>query len=126
MKDRASIARIEAAVSFAALLVRVVVYMLVVSFASRFPSGQAILTGVLLGDVAATLVKTFVQQRESVAQCTAELTLIGLVYLFSHGQTGWPQDSARQGILALAALGVVATRTGFASTHLGTRDDGFA
>ncbi len=125
MKDQASIARIEATVSFVSLLARALAYALVAGFASRFPSGQAILTGVLVGDLVGGVVRTFVQQREHVTQFAAEVALLTAVLLFTHGDLGWPADSARQGILCLAALGVAAGRAGV-TTRLGADGGGFA
>ncbi|MCK5942601.1 MAG: hypothetical protein KAI24_11560 [Planctomycetes bacterium] len=127
MTDRATIARIDAAITLTGVLIRAGAYALVGSVASRYACGQAILTGLFLGDVAASLLRVVLPPRELLAQSLAELGLLAVVYLWARADLVWPADTPTRAILGLAALGVFAGRVGgTAMTRFGPSEDGFA
>jgi len=127
MPDQATMQRIDTAISFAGLLIRVGAYAVVGGFANHYSCGQAILTGVFLGDLAASLLRVCVQPKENVAQFAAELLLLGLVYLWARGDLVWPADAPTRAIIGLAAFGVFAGRAGGTTlTRFGPSEDGFA
>lgn len=127
MPDQATIQKLDTAISFAGLLIRVGAYAVVGGFAGHYACGQAILTGVFLGDLAASCLRVFVQPKENAAQFVAELALLGIVYLWARGDLVWPPDSATRAIIGLAALGVFAGRAGGTTlTRFGPSEDGFA
>ncbi|MFN3242757.1 MAG: hypothetical protein ACE37K_14740 [Planctomycetota bacterium] len=127
MPDQATIQRIDAAISFAGLLIRVGAYAVVGGFASHYACGQAILTGLFLGDLAASVLRVFVQPREHLAQFFAELLVLAVVFLWARGDLVWPADTPTRAIIGLAAFGVFAGRAGGTTlTRFGPSEDGFA
>lgn len=127
MPDPTTAHRIDAAISFVGLLVRVGAYAAVAGFASHYACGQAILTGLFLGDVAASVVRLLAQPRGHLAPFLAEAALLAAVYLWARAELVWPADPATRAIIGLAALGVFAGRAGGAArTRFGPSEDGFA
>lgn len=126
MDAQPSFRRIDAAIHFAGLAVRVVAYAVVAGFAAHYECGQAILTGIFVGDLAASAVAAVWRPNGHLAQALAELALLGLVYLWARAHLTWPDDAATRAIIGLSAFGVFAGRAGGGvMTRLGT-DDSFA
>ena len=108
------------------LVVRGVAYAVVGGMASSYSCGQAILTGLLLGDLSASVLRVCWQARDNLAQPAAELALLGLIYLWVRSDLVWPDDQATKAIIGLAALGVFAARAGGgALTRFGPSENGF-
>lgn len=112
MPDQATIERVDTAIHVAGLLVRGAAYAIVGSMASSYSCGQAILTGLLLGDLSASVLRVCWQAHDNLAQPAAELALLGLIYLWARSELVWPDDQATRAIIGLAALGVFAARAG--------------
>lgn len=118
---------VDTAIHFGALLLRAVAYAFVYAIADLYDCGQAILTGVWLGDVVGHLVGLCWQWRDGIAQVLAELALLGLVFLFVRSQLVWPEELPLRAILGLAAFGVFSARVGGTLfTQLGPSERGFA
>lgn len=127
MEEQAAFERVDTAVQVTALLLRAGAYALVGGLADQYDCGHAILTGVLTGDLAASVAGLVWQRRGHAAQTVAELVLLGIVYLAVRGDLAWPAEPALRAILGLAAFGVFVTRTGGAMlTDLGPSKSGFA
>lgn len=127
MEEHVAFARIDTALQVTALLLRAGAYALVGGLADHYDCGHAILTGVLTGDLAASLAALVWQRRDHAVQTIAELTMLGVIYLFVRGDLVWPVEPAMRAILGLAAFGVFVSRTGGAMlTDLGPRERGFA
>ena len=97
---------------FGSLLVRAAVYGFVGSFASRYDCGAAMLTGTLLGDLAATVLRGFWFARTDLVQCLAEFAVFILAFFWLRAQLVLPDDQAQRAILGLAAFGIFAGRVG--------------
>lgn len=103
--------RVDAAVGVVGLLLRAAAYAAVGSVATHYDCGRAILTGVLVGDLAGS-VAGLVQRGHSALQALAELALLGIVLLWVRDDLVWPADQALRAIAGLAGLGVFAGRLG--------------
>lgn len=123
MSDPAELRRVDAALHYVSLLTRCVAYLLLGGFADHYACGQAILTGMFFGDVAATIARHAVPPRDGLRDMLADLALLGLVYLWTHSTLAWPPHPANRAIVTLAAIGVFATRTSHGLlTRFGTDD----
>ncbi len=117
----------DRAIHLGALFARAAVYAFVYAIADVYDCGRAILTGVWLGDVVGHLFGLCWQWRENLVQVLAELTLLGVVYLFVRSQLAWPEELQLRAILGLAAFGVFSARVGGSLfTQLGPSERGFA
>lgn len=103
--------RVDHAVGVVALLLRACAYALVANFAGHYDCGHAVLTGLLVGDLAASLT-LLVMHRECLAQAASEVVLMLLVFLWVRHDLVWPEPPALRAIVGLAALGVFAPRVG--------------
>jgi len=125
--DQQTIERVDAAIEFTGLLVRAGAYALVGGVASHYACGQVILTGLFVGDVAATVLGVFLAGRALLLQRVSELLLLGLVFLFVRGDLVWPEQQAMKALAGLAAFGVFAGRAGGGVlTRLGPSENGWA
>ncbi len=124
--DERTVERVDTAIHLTALLVRAGVYGCVGAFAGRYDCGHAVLTGLLAGDLAASLVGLALHPRQF-AQLLAELALLGLICLWVRADLVWPTLPAHRAIAGLAAFGVFASRAGGSVlTRLGPSENGFA
>ena len=103
---------IDTAIQVTALLVRAGAYAVVGGLASQYDCGQAMLTGLLVGDLSASAALWLMQGHELWQQSLAELALLAIIYLCVRHQLVWPDDPAQRAIVGLAALGVFAPRAG--------------
>lgn len=103
---------VDTAFVWAGLGVRAAVYGVLVAFAERASCGDAALTGLWLGDVAARLVAIVWQRLERLPVHGADLALLGLVWLCVRSRLVWPDDPSLRAIVGLAAFGVFAGTTG--------------
>lgn len=118
---------IDAAIDVASLLLRAGIYAVAALVAGHYDCGRALLTGLVVGDLAATALALAWQWRDAVMQSFAELALLALVFLFVRAQLEWPHEAPDRAILGLCALGVFAARAGrTVLTHLGPSENGFA
>ena len=123
--EHVTLARIDAAIEFTSLLVRALAYAGMATLASHYDCGCAILTGLFVGDVAATIVGLFTGPRHRLMQACAELGLLLIVWFLANGDMTWPADPATRAIIGLAAFGVFAGRAGGGlMTRIGA-DDGW-
>ena len=119
--------RVDAAIHFTGLVVRAAIYAFCYAIADVYDCGRAVLTGLLVGDVAGNLLALLWEWRDGLLQAAAELALLGLVFLFVRSQLVWPDDLALRAILGLAAFGVFAAKIGGTLlTQLGPSQRGFA
>ncbi len=118
---------IEHAIALTGLAVRAVVYAGVATFASGYDCGRALLTGLIAGDLAATLLATAWPGARDRRQLAIELALLGLLFLWVRPGLVWPDDLSFRAIVGLAAFGMFVSRAGgTVLTHLGPRENGFA
>lgn len=103
---------VDATFHYGGIMVRAVGYLIVAAIADRYCFGQAILTGVLIGDLSGQLIKSIVRWHEGPLMQIGELLMIGIVYLFVRPMLGWPDDAALRAIIGLAAFGVLSGHIG--------------
>lgn len=104
--------RVDAAVRTTGLLLRAIGYAAIGGVAAHYDCGQAILTGLLFGDLAGSLAGLVVRHGQGALQGLAELALLGIVLLWVRADLTWPDDQALRAIAGLSALGVFAGRLG--------------
>lgn len=125
--DQQTAERIDAAIGVTGLLLRAGAYALVGGVASRYACGQVILTGLFVGDVAASALGAALADRLHVLQRLSELLLLGLIFLWVRGDLVWPEQQAMKALLGLSALGVFAGRAGGGVlTRFGPSENGWA
>ena len=118
---------IDHALDVTALLVRALAYVGIAAFASRYDCGQALLTGLIAGDLAASLLATVWPGAHDRRQVLVELAVLGVVFLWVRPGLMWPDDLSFRAILGLAAFGVFVGRAGGTLlTRLGPSENGFA
>ena len=118
---------IDTAFHVGGMLVRAVVYAARGAVASHYDCGRALLTGVLLGDVAATMLDLVWRGWARPRQAAVEFAVVAVIFLCVRSTLVWPDEQAECAILGLAAFGVFAGRAGgTVLTHLGPRENGFA
>ena len=118
---------LETGLQLGGLLLRAGAYAVLASFASRFDFGQALLLGLLVGAVAASVLTMAWRLTTERTAVIGEVVVLALVLLWVRSELSWPDDPAQRAILGLAALGVLAGRVGgSALTRFGPSDDGFA
>jgi len=103
---------IDAAFHYGGILLRAFGYMFLYAIAHNYDCGQAILTGVLFGDLLGQLVKMVWHWRNDVLTQIGELILLGVVWLLVRSMMVWPDDQALRAILGLAAFGVLSAQLG--------------
>lgn len=119
--------RVDAAITFGGMLARALAYAAVYLLAGNYDCGPAILTGVLAGDFGSRLVSIAWEWCDGLLLFTAELALLGLVFLCVRSQMVWPEDLALRAIVGLAAFGVFSVQIGgTVLTRLGASERGFA
>ncbi len=115
--------QIDTAFHFGGLLIRCVGYLFVYAIAGRYDCGTAILTGVLLGDLAGQSLKVVWDWRRGLLNRLGDLFVIVIVFLMVRSSTTWPDDPAMRAILGLAAFGLLVGHVGgTALTRLGPSD----
>jgi hypothetical protein len=118
---------VDAAFHWTGLLVRAAIYTFFWSVADTYDCGRALLTGLLVGDIAGHLLALLWQWRDGMLQIAAEIALLGLVWLFVRTQTIWPDEPSLRAVLGLAAFGVFVGKVGGTLlTQLGPTERGFA
>jgi hypothetical protein len=119
--------RVDAAIGYAALLVRALFYAGIWATVDHYDCGRAMLTGVLVGDIGSRLVSIAWEWRDGLLQVGAELLLLAIVFLFVRSQMVWPDDPAMRAIIGLAAFGVGSVQVGGQLlVRFGPRRSGFA
>ncbi len=103
---------IDAAIDVVALLLRAGAYLVIALAAERFDCGRALRTGIVTGDLAASVLALALQRRDCLAQAFAELALLALVFLWVKSRLVWPHEPPDRAILGLTAFGVFAARAG--------------
>jgi hypothetical protein len=107
------------------LLVRFAAYGAAASFLAGYDCGQALLAGILAGDLLASVVRVAWTWRDGPAQALAELAVLLVIWLWVRHQLVWPDDPAQRALVGLAAFGVLVTRSGGeALVRLGPAHDG--
>ncbi|MFY9345355.1 MAG: hypothetical protein WAT39_22885 [Planctomycetota bacterium] len=107
----------------ARLVVRLIVYGLLGAATHRYDCGQALLTGVLAGDLLASAARAVWQWQEGLRAAGAELAVLAIAWLWVRSDLVWPADQADRALLGLAAFGVLTARLGAtALTRLGPSD----
>jgi hypothetical protein len=125
--DSAAEPMIDRAIDVAALVVRALAYAGIAAFASGYDCGQALLAGLLVGDLAASLLATAWPGARDRRQLVLELAVLGAVLLYVRAEITWPDDLSLRAVLGLAAFGTFVGRAGSTVlTHLGPRENGFA
>ncbi|MFK7740717.1 MAG: hypothetical protein AB8H80_10370 [Planctomycetota bacterium] len=125
-KEPICLERVDAAIAFTGLLVRVLAYGACAAVLPNYPCGPAILSGLFFGDVAATVALGLVHLRSHGLQMVCELMLLGLIYLWAQGSLTWPADPAERAIVILVAFGVLTARGGKGLMTNLVADDPFA
>lgn len=116
--------RIDAVLSWSAVLVRAFGYALLVATASHYDFGRALLTGVFLGDLGGQVVTLVWNRGERLAPTAWTLALLAATWIFARSTLGWPDDPAQRAVLVLAGFGAfVGAVGGSALTRFG-RDEG--
>ena len=107
------------------LLVRLAAYGAAAAFLAGYDCGQALLAGVLAGDLLASLARVGWTWHDGPAQALAELAVLAAIWLWVRDQLLWPDDPAQRALVGLAAFGVLVTRSGGeALVRLGPAHDG--
>lgn len=118
---------LDAGLRLCGVLLRAAAYALLASFASHYDCGRVLLLGLLVGDLAASVVTLAWRWVEERRQAVAEFAALLLVLLWVRQDLVWPQDPAERAILGLAAFGVFVGRAGgTALTRLGPSENGFS
>ena len=119
--------RVDAAIHGTGLLVRAAIYAFCYAAADSYDCGRVVLTGLLAGDLAGSLVGLAWLGRDGLRQAVAELALLAIVFLCARSQMVWPHELPLRAILGLAAFGVFAARVGSTLlTQFGPSERGFA
>jgi hypothetical protein len=125
--DTAAHPWLDGVVDIAAVAVRALAYAGLAAFASNYDCGQALLAGLLAGDLAASLLATAWPGDGDRRQVAFELAVLGAAFLWVRHELVWPDDLAMRAILGLAAFGVFVGRAGSTLlTRLGPSENGFA
>ena len=105
-------AAVDAVLGTAAFFVRAACYAALAVAADHYDCGRALLTGVVLGDLAASGLAFALQPREHVVVALAELLLLAIAFVWVNSCLAWPATAPDQALLGLAAFGVFAARAG--------------
>lgn len=109
------------------VLLRGAAYALLATFASRYDCGQALLGGVVAGDLAAALLTAGFRWSTDRRQVLVELAVLAAAFLWVRGWLVWPEDPAQRALFGLAAFGVFVARAGgTALTRIGADHDGWS
>lgn len=118
--------RLETGLYAAGVVLRGAAYALLATFASRYDCGQALLGGLLVGDLAAAALALAWRNLDAWRLALAEFAVLALVFCWVRTQLVWPDDPAQRAILGLAAFGVFAGRAGSTAwTRLGPSENGW-
>ncbi len=109
------------------VLLRGAVYALLATFASRYDCGQALLGGVVAGDLAASVLAAVWNWSSDRRAALVELAILAVAFLWVRAWLVWPEDPADRALFGLAAFGVFVARAGgTALTRIGSDHDGWS
>jgi len=105
-------AQLDSAFHVGGLVVRVVGYAVAAYVASQYDFGHALLLGLFVGDVAASVATLFLVTGTTLVQVANDLLLLLLVAFCIGGYLHLPTDPAQRAVAGLVAFGVLASRVG--------------
>ena len=97
---------------YGGLLLRAIGYLAVFAIAQRYDFGQALLTGILIGDIAGQCIQAVLHWRSEPLAQSCQLLFLALVYLGLRSMLTWPPEPALRAIAFLAAFGAFSGHVG--------------